>query len=230
VLPLARRTSSCFAARSRAGLRGARSTRAQTHRHAHMPCPLVWHAGVKNVRPVALPGFRASAQEDQAEGLAADLSRRSALAVRAPHVSPHAVLSIFSCHLMPPSLPRLFLRSHRDDRPAPPPITSSGHQPASAWCHGRCQGGGRRFRVCVHASERARLQICSYRGITEVLAKAMQCFHTMQHASASKPAACMLCLVHAMPATVSSPKNDPYYKKMIENQDPRSQSLALKNL
>jgi hypothetical protein len=41
VLPLARRTSSCFAARSRAGLRGARSTRAQTHRHAHMPCPLV---------------------------------------------------------------------------------------------------------------------------------------------------------------------------------------------
>jgi hypothetical protein len=55
----------------------------------------------------------------------------------------------------------------------------------------------------------------------------MQCFHTMQHAAASKPAACMLCLVHAMPATVSSPKNDPYYKKMIENQDPRSHSLSL---
>jgi hypothetical protein len=48
----------------------------------------------------------------------------------------------------------------------------------------------------------------------------------MQHAAASKPAACMLYLVHAMPATVSSPKNDPYYKKMIENQDPRSHSLS----
>jgi hypothetical protein len=112
-------TQRCFAARSRAGLHGARSTRAQTHRHAHMPRPPVWHAGVKNVRPVALPGFRASAQEDRAEGLAADLSRRSALAVRAPHVFPHAVLSLSSRHLMPPSLPRLSLRSHRDDRPSP---------------------------------------------------------------------------------------------------------------
>ena len=198
------------------------------------------------MRPVALPGFRASAQEDQAVGLAADLSRRSALAVRAPHVSPHAVLSIFSCHLMPPSLPRLFLRSHRDDRPAPPPITSSGHQPASAWCRGRCQGGGRRCRVCVHASvsseracvhasERActstNLLIPWYNGGTcESNTDRAFTLRSMQHAAASKPVTCMLCLVHAMPATVSSPKNDPYYKKMIENQDPRSQSLALKNL
>ena len=80
VLPLARRKSS-VALLSRAGLRGARGARGR-RRTDKLTClaPPVWHAGVKTVRAVALPGFRASA-EDQAEGLAADLSRRSALAV-----------------------------------------------------------------------------------------------------------------------------------------------------